>query len=146
MKLAMTRTLRGLEPLDPASLRHVRVGDIVTCDVVKPRNGARHRWFWAYITTVHQNLSDAFVARWPRPENLVRALKLATGWYDEQWKLNGDVIQTPKSIAFHNMDETEFAAFCESCVDLANKYLIPGVDKEALRQEIEAEAKERRAA
>lgn len=146
MKLTMTRTFRGLEALDPAELRHIKPGDVVECEVVKPRSQARHRWFWAYITTVHANLSEDLTARWPRPENLVRALKLATGWYDEQWKLNGDVIQTPKSIAFHSMDETEFAAFCESCVDLANKYLIPGVDKEALRQEIEAEAKERRAA
>lgn len=146
MKLTMTRTLNGLAAMNPAELRHIKQGDVVECEVVKPRSGKRHRWFWAYVTTVHANLSETLAAKYPRPENLVSALKVLTGWADTFWLPDGREVIQPRSIAFHNMDETEFAAFCESCVDLANKYLIPGVDKEALRQEIEAEAKERRAA
>lgn len=136
MKLTMRRTLRGLEPLDPAGLRHVKAGEVVECEVVKPRSNKRNAWFWAYIATVHENLSDALAAKYPRPENLVQAMKVLTGWADTFWLPDGREVIQPRSIAFHNMDETEFAGFCERCVELANLYLIPGIDRDALRREI----------
>jgi hypothetical protein len=146
MKVTMTRTLRGLEPMDRADLRHVKVGDIVTCDVVKPRSGPRHRWFWACITTVHDNLSDALATKYPTTESLVAAMKVLTGWCDTFWLPDGREVIRPRSIAFAAMTEPDFAAFTERCMELVSKYLLPGVNPDDLRREIDTQATDRRAA
>lgn len=146
MKLAMTRTLAGLVPLDPRALRHVKLGETVTCEVIRPRSPARNAWFWAYIATVHANLSDELAAKYPTPESLVAAMKVLTGHAEWFWLPDGRQVVMPKSIAFHNMDETAFAAFCERCVELANKHLLPGVDTTELRRAVNTQAKERKAA
>lgn len=148
MKIPMRRTLRGLEPLEPGALRHVKIGDIVTAEVVRPRSAPRHRWFWAYITTVHENLSEALSEKYPSPESLVAALKVLTGHAEWFW-LPGDPpkqVVRPKSISFSAMDEDQFAAFCEQCVRLAERYLLPGIDTNDLRREIGERTQERKAA
>jgi hypothetical protein len=158
----MRRTLSGLEPVEPGALRHVRLGDVVTCDVRRPRNQARHRWFWACISLVHANLpgppvADAFddadpehepedrgkslAEKYPRPENLVDALKVLTGWCDTFWLPDGREVIRPRSIAFHAMSEPDFAAFCERCMDLVSKYLLPGVNPNDLRREIDEQTR-----
>lgn len=142
------RTLRGFEPLEPGALRHVKLGDVVECEVTRPRRNERNRWFWAYITTVHENLSEALAGKYPSPESLVAALKVLTGHAEWFW-LPGDPpkqVVRPRSIAFHAMDETAFAEFCERCVQLANRYLLPGVNPTDLRREVDDRANKRIAA
>ena len=142
----MRRTFSGLEPVEPGSLRHIKRGDVVTCDVRRPRNPKRHRWYWALISIVHSNLPEPLAAKYPRPENLVDALKVLTGWCDTFWLPDGREVIRPRSIAFHAMSEPDFAAFCERCMDLVSKYLLPGVNPDDLRREIDTQATDRRAA
>lgn len=141
MKLMMRRTLEGFRPMEPGALRHVKQGDIVECEVTKPRSGPRHRWFWAYISTVHANLSEALAAKYPSAESLVAAMKVLTGHAEFFWLPDGRQVVMPKSIGFAAMDETAFAAFCERCVDLANRHLLPGVNPNDLRREIDEQTR-----
>ncbi|MFA6134688.1 MAG: hypothetical protein WC869_11800 [Phycisphaerae bacterium] len=167
MKVTMRRTLKGFEPLEPGALRHVKIGDIVTVDVAKVRSQKRNAWFWALISLVHANLpgppvADAFddddpehapeergkslAEKYPTPESLVAAMKVLTGWCDTFWLPDGREVVRPRSIAFHAMDELQFAAFCDRCMDLVSKYLLPGVNPDDLRREIDGATKERNAA
>ena len=162
MKLAMTRTLAGLAPLEPGALRHIKLGETVTCEVVKPRNEKRHRWFWACISLVHANLpgppdaslfDDAdpedepeervksLAEKYPTPESLVAAMKVLTGWCDTFWLPDGREVIRPRSIAFHKMDELQFAAFTDRCMELVSKYLLPGVNPNDLRREIDEQTR-----
>lgn len=143
MKVTMRRTWKGFEPLDPGALRHVKQGDIVTVDVAKVRSQKRNAWFWACITIVHANLPEALAQKYPTTESLVAAMKVLTGWCDTFWLPDGREVVRPRSIAFHNMDDLQFAAFSDRCMDLVSKYLIPGIDPDDLRREIDGATRER---
>jgi hypothetical protein len=42
-----------------------------------------------------------------------------------------------RSIAFHKMNQSEFEAFYEKCLDVIAKHFLPGVETDALRAEVE---------
>lgn len=92
-----------------------------------------HRKFWALANLVADNQDH-----YDGPEQVVAALKAATGHCD--WLPMRDkkhMVAIPKSIAFHKMDQTEFAAFYDKCIDVVASHFLPGVDSAALRQEVE---------
>jgi hypothetical protein len=47
------------------------------------------------------------------------------------------LVAIPKSIAFHKMDQTEFEAFYDRCIDKIARHFLPGVKSEDLRREVE---------
>jgi hypothetical protein len=146
VEIQMRRTLSGLEPVEGGALRHVKLGEEVTCDVRRVRNPKRNAWFWACMGLVHSNLTEALAAKYPTRAKLVDAMKVLTGWCDTFWLPDGREVIRPRSIAFHAMSEPDFAAFCERCMELVSKYLLPGVNPDDLRREIDNSARERNVA
>lgn len=146
MKIAMRRTFRGLEPVDPNALRHVKQDEIVTCEVKRPRSIRRHNWFWALVTTAHHNLPEHLAERYPSADMLMDELKVRTGHAELRYTVSGERMVIPKSIAFHALDEDGFKAFCDRALALIAKDYIPGINPDDLRHEIDAQASERRAA
>jgi hypothetical protein len=109
MKFLACKTLNGLAPADVAgeeALRKVKLGDFVTVEVKKPRNGKHHRLYWALVGIVHHNQD-----RYETTEQLHSALKIAAGHYELLTMPNGNEYKIPKSIRFDTMDQTEFSAF-----------------------------------
>jgi hypothetical protein len=76
--------------------------------------------------------------KYPTPEDLAAVVKIATGHRTRMELGNGQVGFIPKSIAFHNMDQTEFADFLDRTIDLVVQRILPGVTDEELRGELEA--------
>lgn len=146
MKIPMRRTFRGFEPLEDGVLRHVKVGDVVECEISRPRSQQRHKWFWACMSVVHENLSERLALKYPTTESLVSAMKVLTGWADTYWLPDGREVVQPRSISFSSMDEDQFAAFCDRCMDLISRFLLPGINTNDLRREIGERTQERKAA
>lgn len=135
MKFLACKTLNGLAPADVAgeeALRKVKLGDFVTVEVKKPRNGKHHRLYWALVGIVHHNQD-----RYETTEQLHSALKIAAGHYELLTMPNGNEYKIPKSIKFDSMDQVEFSQFYDRVCDLVAKHFLPGVNVEDLKAEVE---------
>lgn len=140
MEIMLKRTLRGLEPTDEtalAYLRRVKQGDVVLCEVRRPRSLAQHRKFRALL-----NLVWAATGNWDSVEDLHNEIKFRTGWVTRQRVVDhrtGEVIGeivVPRSTSFDGMDQDEFNQYMESAIRVVCEELMPGVDDSMLREEI----------
>lgn len=129
--------LNSLRPADDAgceALRKLSNGDLVTVEIKKSRNIRHHRLFWALMTVVHDNIDHE---RYPSVEDLAAAIKIAAGHRTRIELPNGEIGFIPGSIAFHKMDQVAFSAFYDRVCNLIAKFFLPGVDSDALKEEVE---------
>lgn len=137
MKFIAQKHLGSLRPADDAGqevMRKLGNGELVTVEVRKSRNIRHHRLFWALMTIVHQNIDGD---RYPTVEDLTAAVKIAAGLRTRIELPSGEVGFIPGSIAFNKMDQTTFSEFYERVCDLIAKHFLPGIDSEALKDEVE---------
>lgn len=129
--------MNSLRPADDAgceALRKLSNGDLVTVEIKKSRNIRHHRLFWALMTVVHDNIDHE---RYPSVEDLAAAIKISAGHRTRIELPNGEIGFIPGSIAFHKMDQTAFSAFYDRVCNLIAKHFLPGVDSDALKEEVE---------
>lgn len=133
---AFCKELGGkLVPADEASrdlLAKLKTGAVVQVEVRRKRNIQHHRKFFALANIVLNNQEH-----YENLDHLIVALKYAAGHCDMVPAKDGTLIPLARSIAFHKMDQTEFEAFYEKCLDIVAKYFLPGVETDALRAEVE---------
>lgn len=129
------RTLSGLVPADEtvaASLKRIPVGEIVTCEVKRPRNAGEHRRYWAMCTLVainHEQLQDA--------ESVHQTLKMLTGLTDKiALKSTGEIVEIPRSISFGKMSPDEWDAYFLRAKRAVCEHLLPGIELPELQDEI----------
>jgi hypothetical protein len=134
MMVLLAKSLGSLRPVDDAgealvaSLGH---GEIVAATVKKPRNVKFHRWFWALATVVSNNVEPSRT-----PEQIVTALKIATGHVETIIDATGKVYYVPRSISFASMSGEEFNVFVDRCIKIIVERWLPGVGEDALRNEV----------
>lgn len=136
-KFLAQKHLGSLRPADDAgeaALRKIGNGEVVQIELKRPRNIKHHRLFFALMNVVHSNMDEA---RYPTVDDLVSAIKIAAGLRTRIVLPNGEVGFIPGSIAFHKMSQDDFSAFYERVVDLICKHFLPGVESDALREEVE---------
>lgn len=129
--------MNSLRPADDAgceALRKLSNGDLVTVEIKKSRNIRHHRLFWALMTVVHDNMDHE---RYPSVEDLAAAIKIAAGHRTRIELPSGEIGFIPGSIAFHKMDQIAFSAFYDRVCNLIAKHFLPGVDSDALKEEVE---------
>ena len=135
---AFTRRGGALVPSDFAAeefLSEVKDGQEVLLTVRKARSPQHHRWFFALLHKVVENSDD-----WQTEEEVLDALKLATGHTERRMTLDGAVYVAPRSISFAAMGEEAFRRFRKrACYVLATKVL--GCDPDELMGEVEATQK-----
>jgi hypothetical protein len=136
MRFIAAKHLRSLRPVDQAgedALRKIGMRQLVTVEVKRPRNIRFHRLYWALVTIVWEQLDET---RYPTPDDLHAAIKISAGLRTRIVLPDGTVGFIPGSIAFHKMNEDEFAAFYDRVCDLVAKYFLPGVTNAELRNEV----------
>lgn len=138
--LYLKRTAHGLAAFDDSSkdtLRKIKLGEMVRVKLNRLRNPQFHRKFWAMMNFVY-----ASCGHWQTTEDLVLDLKFRIGHVDKKQVIDyntGEVlaeILTPKSIAFHAMDESQFQEFVERCIQEICATMVPGLEDDVLRQEV----------
>jgi hypothetical protein len=90
--------------------------------------------FWALMSIVHENMDHE---RYPTVEDLTAAVKIAAGHRTRIELPSGEHGFIPSSIAFHKMDQDAFSKFYDKVCDLICKHFLPGVESDALREEVE---------
>ena len=139
MRFAAIRHGLELRPTDEAgrqAIQSLRLHDQVMVEVKQARSLRQHRLYWGLIRTVHENLPEELEKNFPRPESLSKAILEALDYVDTLTGLDGKQFRQVKSIAFHNMDATEFNDLMEKAIDLVTTRLIPGLGSADLMDEV----------
>ena len=113
-------------------LKRLKPGEPVLVSVKKPRNIQFHRKYFSLLNLAfsNQDVYDDFEAF--RKEVAMRA-----GFWQEHIHVTGAISYTAKSIAFHAMDELEFADLYQKSIDAIIAYFMPDTDPEQLAQAVE---------
>lgn len=133
--LLMKRVMGSLRPIDAqgeAALEGVRTDEIVSVEIKRPRNVRFHRKWFAIVSAVfpHQSL-------YPTVRVLNNAIKAATGLAKTYALPDGRIIIDTESISFAKMDEAEFEQWAERAIDFVLAHILPRVNKDDLRDEVE---------
>ena len=134
MRAIFTKGLTGLWPADDAAaafMDRLKRGELVAVNVTRPRNLAHHRKFWKLMEIVAHNQGH-----YKSAEEVCAAFKVAVGHADFLQTKHG-LVGIPRSINFASMDQTEFDAFYSKAVEYLTTEVIPGLNKDVLRAEVE---------
>lgn len=130
----MERTVGGLKTIDDQGvdvLRRIKVGEVVQCEVNRPRNLAHHRKFWALV-----NVFWAAAGDWSSPYAVLIELKVRLGHVQKVViRETGEIVSVPKSISFAQMNQDQFTAFYDRALFELCK-MGGGIEPEALREEV----------
>lgn len=136
-KFLAQKQLGALRPIDQAgedALKRFGNAEILQVEIRQPRNINHHRKFYALMNIVYENMDTE---RYPSLDDFVGAIKIAAGHRVRIELPNGDVGFMPRSISFAKMTQAEFNEFYARVVDLICRWFIPGLENEALRNEVE---------
>lgn len=132
----------GLVPLyesDYDLKKRLRVGSTVRCRVSQPRNYEFHKKFFALVRLTFDNLPFPLVGRWAirSMDDMLRRFKRDLGYFTSTVGELGEREIEYRSISFAAMDEHEFEAFYENCVNLVLHKYLSGTDRQDLIEEVE---------
>jgi hypothetical protein len=131
---AFTRRGNALVPSDIHAdelVTDIPEGREVLVSVRRARSVQHHRRFFAMLHKVCEA-----TGMWQDPEELLDAVKLATGHVRRMQRLDGEVILVPKSINFASMPQDVFKRFERRAVWVLAE--ATGIDPEALMAETDA--------
>ena len=132
----------GLVPLyesDYDLKKRLRVGSTVRCRVSQPRNYEFHKKFFALVRLTFDNLPFPLVGRWAirSMDDMLRRFKRDLGYFTSSVNELGEREIEYRSISFAAMDEHEFEAFYENCVNLVLYKYLSGIDRQELIEEVQ---------
>ena len=108
----------GLYPAGAAEermLQRLSQGDIVSVEIIRPRSAARNRFFWSLVGWLVEQISED---EWNK-DTVSDMLKIMCGHCTVLTTPSGMEYRLPKSIAFHEMSEDEFAELTAKVVRVA---------------------------
>ncbi len=132
----MVKRLGALRPTDDMGIEAMRkIGDneLVKVTWTRPRNVRFHRKFFAMLQIILANQEH-----YKSIDDLLGVCKLRIGHVRIVETAKG-IERFPASISFANMDETEFSAFYDRAIDWMLTEVIPGLQRQHLDAEVEAE-------
>lgn len=132
--IILRKRLGSLEPCDDASreaLASIGFGELVRCEISRPRNLQWHRRYWAAIQLLFENQT-----RYATAAHLHAAVKHALGLSDLVVAANGDEIYVPRSESFGKMSQDEFQEFWDRFCDLIATKLLPGLKRADFESEL----------
>lgn len=115
---------------DYETLKKFKVGDLLECEIRKPRNYKFHKKFFALLNLVYQNQEI-----YNNIDDLREDLTVASGFYESRNNLQNEPVKKAKSISFAKMSEDDFGKFYNSILDVIVNYF--HFDKETIQENIE---------
>lgn len=134
--LLVAKKLRSLYPVDDAGedfLSHLAQGEIIEVTIRRPRNIKHHRKFFAMLQLVFSN-QNAYKSL----DDLLEVCKLSIG-HCRTIRTKVCDVKIPNSISFSSLDQDAFNDFYDRAVQWVIADVIPGLRREDLDEEVEAE-------
>jgi hypothetical protein len=135
-KFLVTKHMNALRAVDDAGeamLGKLTSGHHYMIEIKRPRNIEFFRLYWVLMNLVWQQTDTE---RWPTVEDFSDSVKITAGLRRSIFLPSGDVVYSPGSIAFRNMDQLTFDAFFERVCDVIAREYLPGVTTDALYEEV----------
>jgi len=135
-QMQFIKNLSSLHPVGDDSekfLRRLGQGELVLVDAKRPRNLQFHRKFFAMLNLIYDQ-QDYYKST----DALLAVCKIATDHVDFVATKYGRVA-IPKSISFAEMSEDSFAEFYDRACNWVILEVIPGLRRQDLDSEVEAE-------
>ncbi len=132
----MVKRLGALRPTDDSgaeAMRKIGDGELVKVSWSRPRNIRFLRKFFAMLQIILANQEH-----YKTTDELLNVCKLRIGHITVVQTQQGEE-RWPKSISFAAMDESEFSAFYNRAIDWMLTEVIPGLQRQHLDSEVEAE-------
>lgn len=111
-------------------LRALTPGEVVEVKIVKARNLGFHMKFMSMTRLVFDNQE-----RFSNITQLLTAIKIEAGWYEDGPIVNGVPSYIPKSISFARMKEYEFHEFYREAVNAACR-LLPHLNADDIMEQV----------
>ncbi|MCZ4270933.1 hypothetical protein [Maritalea porphyrae] len=89
-------------------------GALLDAALTHPRSTKRNAHYWAGLTTAVKNFDDDLARKYPKKENLHRALLTYLGHTTTTWQFDGTPRIEADSTAFDNMKTADFERYLES--------------------------------
>lgn len=128
------KTIQGLAPHNDSArdiLARYKMGDLVTADVVKPRNLGMHRLWFALCKKVADNMPGNY-----NKDIVSDVIKVRTGHVIVVKTMKGELF-FPKSISFAAMDQIQFKELFDRAIIVIVSDILPGINSDELRTEVE---------
>lgn len=134
-------TAAGLVPLydsDHDETKRLKVGSTVLCSVKRPRNYEFHKKFFALVRLCLENLPETLARDLDvhNLEDMLSCFKMDLGLFRVLTHGGRQVVRL-ESISFASMDNTEFEAFYNRCVDLVQYVYLNGIDRQDILDEVD---------
>ena len=134
--ILMQKRLGALRPFDDEggeTLQRIAEHEVIKVTYTRPRNIKFHNKFFAMLGIILKN-QDHYKSM----DELKQVCKLRIGHVHVVQTPQGEE-RWPKRMNFASMDETEFSAFYDRAVDWVLAEVIPGLQRQHLSEEVEAE-------
>jgi len=115
---------------DYDKMKRIKVGDLLQCEIKKPRNYQFHKKFFALLNMIYQNQE-----RYNNIDHLRNDLTIEAGFYTLRQNLKGEQIYEADSISFSKMNEEKFEDYYSKCLDVIVKYF--NFDKQSIIDNVE---------
>lgn len=128
------KTIGGLKPADALAeetYASLPLGTEVFAEVSRPRSLGHHKKLFALLKLILDNQDH-----YKTVDEVLIALKVATGHCYPAETRTGVKVMVPKSIAFSKMDQLAFQKFWDGVCDVVVTRFLPGVTREELEAEI----------
>ena len=113
------------------SIDNIKEGETVTCSIRRSRNPAHHRKLFALLNVVFQNQRV-----YATVQDLLAALKIATGLFETGLTVDRIPYVQPKSISFASMCQSEFEQTYDKMVDVILTKILPSVKRADLERQV----------
>lgn len=129
MKIHLIKKIGGgLYPAfdsDYEKAKKLKLGEVLQCNVTKPRNYEFHKKYFALLNMLYDNQEI-----YKDIEDLRRDLTIESGHYKLYYDMHGEEKKVAKSISFASMNEFEFRDFYDANINTIVKYF--NFDKQSI--------------
>lgn len=136
MKFVCHKQRGGLMPVGVVgqeAMDTIADGAMLMVEVKQPRNIDHHRKMFALLNLIFKNQSH-----YRTQDEMLDAIKVYVGHCDFMYLRDGSTVARPKSISFAKLDQLAFNEFYDRVIDVVCQYIIPNLDREDLKRELEA--------
>jgi len=126
MKILLTKTPLGFIPAfdsDYEEAKKIGNGNTIEATIKKKRNILFHRKYFALLKCIFHNLPEKYNDSIRNIDDLLVAVKFATGHIRKVFGLNGEVNEIPLSISFDKMDDYEFQDIYNDTLNILCEFL-----------------------
>lgn len=123
--------LGAADPISADVISSMGNKEVVYASIRRPRNAKHHRKLFALLKVVFDAQSTFATI-----EQLLEALKLATGLFETGKTIDGLPYARPTSISFASMDQNSFSAWYEKAIDVILTKVLPNTNRKDLETQV----------